>query len=105
MTYSEYCIANFGYKPFTTYYDDLTIAEHFGDSAIVDTVKNAIKHSLGYKYLTELCMTVNHKCWIWYERGNEHLSALYSELYYYLRDWCLDHFKGEELSYFIDTTD
>ena len=105
MTYTEYSMAVSNYKPFTTYYDDLTIAEHFGPKAIIDTVKNAIKHNLGYKYLTELCMTTNHKCWIWYERGNTKLSELYGELYYFVRDWCFDHLKGEELSYFIDTTD
>lgn len=105
MTYTQYSQEVSNYTPFTTYYDDLTIAEHFGSKAIVDTVKHAIKHNLGYKYLTELCMTLNHKCWIWYGRGNNSLSELYSELFYYVKDWCLDHFKEDELHYFFEITD
>jgi hypothetical protein len=105
MTYAEYSMEMSNYKPFTTYYDDLTIAEHFGKDAIVDTVKRALKHNLGYKYLTELCMTLNHKCWIWYGRNNSDLSELYGELYYFVKDWCLDHFTEEENEYFFQIMD
>ena len=105
MTYAEYCKELTGYTPFTTYYDDLTIAEPFGTDAIKDTVDRALKHNLGYKYITELCMVVNHKSWIWYSRGNNELSEFYADLYYYVRDWCFENLKGDELHYFIETTD
>ena len=39
------------------------------------------------------------------ERGNEQLTRLYTELYYVARDKALSTFKGDDLSYFIRTTD
>ena len=105
MTYEEYSMEVSNYKPFTTYYTDLSIAEHFGENAIRDTVKRAIKYKINDDYIIELCITLNHKCWIHYGQGNEKLSRLYADLYYEVRDWCFENFKGETLSKFIRLTD
>ena len=47
-----------GYKPMTSSYRDLSIADKFGISAIKDTIKNLLKNfkatGNGYKYITEL---------------------------------------------------
>ena len=60
MTYKEYCLQNFGYETITTYFDDFTIAERFGEKAIKETYKMAMINT-DYKMLTELCMVLNHK--------------------------------------------
>jgi hypothetical protein len=106
MTYAEYCYEMTGYKPFTTYYSDLSIAEPFGKDAIVDTVRRAIKHKINNDYIIELCIVLNHKSWIWYDRDeNSPFVKIYSDLYYMVRDWCFDNLKGADLQKFIRLTD
>ena len=94
-----------GYKQFTTFFEDFGIAEHFGKSAVKDTYRSAMQSwKTNYKYLTELVMVLNWKSWEHANR-NPQLSELYADLFYKARDYALDHLKGEELSYFLRTTD
>lgn len=94
-----------GYKPITTFYLDFSIADKFGKSAIQDTYDRAFAAwKKNCKYITELVMVLNWKCWRWYEVNDEY-SQLYKELYEKLNDWCFDNLEGEELEYFIETTD
>ena len=94
-----------GYKPLTTFYLDFSIADKFGVEAIRDTYNNAFRSwKNNYRYITELVMALNWKCWRWYE-VNDDYCKLYKELYEKLNDWCFENLKGEELDYFIDTTD
>lgn len=75
------------YEPFTTFANDFAIAECFGDSAILDTYKRAVRGWIGnYKYMTELVMVLNHLCWFWYYNKEQDLSQLYSDLYYKAAD-------------------
>lgn len=51
-----------GYKPFTTFYEDFSIADAFGVNAIKDTYKLAFKAwKHDYKYITEFIMALNWK--------------------------------------------
>lgn len=94
-----------GYKPITTYYEDFGIAEHFGVDAIKDTYKRAMKTwSSDYKYLTEIVMVLNWKIWEHYE-NNDALARVYDELYNKANEYAWENLKGEELDYFIRTTD
>ena len=96
-----------GYEPKTTYYEDLSIAEMFGGAnAIKDTYNRVMKtiKSMGTVYLTEFVMALNWKCWRWYGH-NDTLGMLYHDLYYKARDYALKNLKGNELSYFLNTTD
>ena len=94
-----------GYKPLTTFYLDFSIADKFGLTAIQDTYNRAFEEwKSNYKYITELVMVLNWKCWRWYQVKDEY-SRLYSNLYYKLDEWCMDNLKGEELDYYIQTTD
>ena len=94
-----------GYKPLTTFYTDFSIAEKFGVDGIKSTYQVAFSSwKNNYKYLTELAMVLNWKCWRWYEVNNEY-SILYTELYHQLDDWIFDNLTGEELEYYISTTD
>lgn len=105
--YFETVMAENGYQRFTTFSSDLTIAELTGGKkAIEDTFKRVVKMwKEDVKYFTEFTMALNIKSWELYERGNEKLMELYSELYYVARDIALKTFKDDELRYFLNTTD
>lgn len=95
-----------GYEPKTTFYSDFSIADVFGGArAVKDTYKRAFE---GWKnnvvYVTELCMALNWKIWEHYET-NPKLAEVYNELWAKLDAWCVDNLKGEDLSYFLRTTD
>ena len=94
-----------GYKPQTTIYMDLSIAERLGVSAIKDTVRRVRRDWSGNViYMTELVMALNWK--IWEHHGRHALyEKIYNDMYFALRDWCLEHFTGEDLTYFYETTD
>ena len=90
----------------TTFWQDFSIADVFGVNAVKDTFNRAFKEwRSDYRYLTDLVMVVNHKCWQHYENGNNELSQLYSDLYYEADAYALDNLKGEELSYYFRVTD
>ena len=95
----------FGYKQITTFFEDFSIADNFGISAIKDTYKRAFKEwKTNYIYLTELVMVLNHKIWQWYQK-NEEIAKVYNELYEEADAYACNNLKGEELSYFYRTTD
>lgn len=51
-----------GYKPISTFYEDFSIADAFGESAIRGTYKRAMASwKTDYKMLTELVMALNWK--------------------------------------------
>ena len=94
-----------GYEPITTFYEDFSIADKFGAEAIKDTFNRAFKEwKRDYKYLTELVMALNWKCWRWSEE-NQTLSKLYATLFQKAYDYAMENLKDEELTYFIRTTD
>ena len=90
----------------TTFWSDFTIADTFGIGAVKDTYKRAFDewHS-DVVFVTELALVMNWKCWWHYERGNEELARLYSDLYYEVDAWCYDNLKGADLEYYWKTTD
>lgn len=94
-----------GYKPFTTFYEDFSIADWFGVSAIRDTFNRAFE---GWKdnhlYLTELVLALNWKIWEHYET-NEEYARVYNELWEKADEYAMDNLEGTELDYFLSTTD
>lgn len=95
-----------GYHPITTFYLDFSIADKFGLEAIKDTYKRAFEEwKTNFRFMTELVMVLNWKCWEWHDSKNIEKSELYGNLYYELDEWCLDNLKGKELEYYISTTD
>ena len=81
----DYC----GYKPITTFWEDFSVADAFGDYAIKETYKKAFDSwKTDYKYLT-----------------NIEIAKVYNELWEKLENYCYKNLKGEELSYFIKTID
>lgn len=95
-----------GYETITTFWQDFSIADAFGIHAIKDTFTKAFNEwKSDYKYLTELVMVLNLKCWHFYDKGMNEYSLLYSNLYHEANDWAYEHLKGDELSYYHWTLD
>jgi hypothetical protein len=70
-----------GYEPKTTFWQDFTMADCFGASAIRETYKRAFNDwKNNHIYLTELVMVLNHKIWQHYET-NDVLARVYNELW------------------------
>lgn len=95
-----------GYEMKTTFWGDFTVAELLdGEEGVKDTYKRAFN---GWKddkiYATEMNMVLNWKSWQWAEK-NQKLSKLYADLYYKMRDYILDNWKGDDLTYYLQTTD
>lgn len=94
-----------GYEMKTTFWEDFTIADAFGVSAIEDTYKRAFngwKHD--YVYITELSLVLNWKMFQWYEKDDSKYQIYYN-LYTKLDAWCMDNLINSELIYYIHTTD
>ena len=97
MTWQEMMKNEYGYEPITTFWDDFSIADVFGASAVKDTYKRAFNEwKTNYKYLTELVMVLNHKIWQHYQK-NETLATLKDKLWRAADEWACDNLKGDEL--------
>ena len=110
----------FGYEPKTTFYTDFSIAEQFGEEAIRDTFDRALlEWGRNTEYVTELVMVLNWKSFEHHDRGllaeqrgddletnsQTDLCNLYIDLFEEADDWCMRNLKGDDLSYYIRTTD
>lgn len=90
----------------TTFDMDFAIADRFGVKAVRDTFNRAFKEwKSDARYLTELVMVLNHRCWFWYDKGRNDLCSLYEDLFYKAQDYAYNHLKGDELKFFLDVTD
>lgn len=90
----------------TTFWMDFSIADKFGIKAVKDTFNRAYKEwKKDYKYLTDLVIVLNRKCWQHYDAGNDELSQLYADYYYKARDYACSHLKGKEMDYYFEMTD
>ncbi len=95
-----------GYKPKTTFYQDFSIADMFGADAIKDTYKRAFNEwKNNIEYLTELVMVLNWKIWEYYDPYNETYAKLYDDLWKQADEWCMENLKGDDMKYYIQTTD
>lgn len=104
MTFREFMQEN-GYELQTTFWNDFSIADRFGLSAVQDTFNRAFEEwKENYKYLTELVLVLNHKVWQYHEKRSDY-ATLYNTLYIQAGQYAAENLKDEELSYFYDVTD
>lgn len=105
MTFSEFMKEN-GYETKTTFWDDFSIADRFGVSAVKDTYKRAFNEwKNNTVYVTELVLVLNHKLWQHYNKNNQILAEVYDGLWREANDWCYDNLKGEDAEYFFNVID
>lgn len=96
----------FGYETKTTFWDDFSIADMFGANAVKDTYRRAFREwKTNTEYVTELVMVLNWKMWDHAERGNNTLGRLYQQLWTEADEWCVNNLKGNDLTYYLRTTD
>jgi len=94
-----------GYVLTTTFWEDFSIADRFGENAIKDTFKRAFNEWKGnHIYLTELVIVLNHKIWQHYEKDDDY-ARLYNDLWEYADNYACTHLRGDELSFFYQITD
>ena len=100
-----------GYKPQTTFWEDFSIAEKFSEKAVRDTFEKAFAEwKSNHIYLTELVMVLNWKIWYWYSDGAAHkrnarLTDIYNDLWMIADYYAQQTLKGDQLTYFYNTTD
>lgn len=104
MTFREFMAEN-NYELLTTFWDDFSIADRFGVSAVRDTFNRAFAEwKEDCQYLTELILVLNHKIWQHYEKRPE-LVALYQSFWEQADRYAVEHLQGDELSYYYRVTD
>ena len=104
MTFREFMSEN-GYTVQTTFWEDFTMADFFGLTAIKDTYSRAFEEwKEDYKFLTELVLILNHKIWQNYKSRPE-VAALYNDLWEQADRYAVENLKDDELSYFFEVTD
>lgn len=99
-----------GYKPFTTFWQDFSIADTYGLQAIQDTFNRAFNEwKDNYKYLTEFVLVLNHKIFYHYaENGTDKendKAYLCNKLWNEANDYALENLQGEQADYFYLLTD
>ena len=97
--------AETGYKPITTFWMDFSIREAFGEKAIKETFTQAFKEwKDNVPYFTEMVMVLNWKVWQ-YADWDKDLAGLYYDLWRLADAYAMKQYKGEDLKYFLRTTD
>lgn len=105
MATKETFVEATGYVTQTTFWEDFSIAEKFGEEAVKDTFLSAFKEWKGnYIYLTELVMILNWKIYQHFLHDNK-LAKIYNDLWEKADTYACNHLKGKELSYFYKITD
>lgn len=89
----------------STWWQDFTVADAFGESAIKDTFNRAYKYWMDDKvYTTELVMVLNWKIWEWFEKDKK-IAKLYESLWRKADGYVMENWKGEDLQYYLRKTD
>ena len=98
-----------GYERKTTFFSDLSIAEWYGKSSILETFFNVVYSPNNWVhnvvYFTEFVMCLNWKIWEWNARGNEELAKVYDELWREAEELACNTYKDEDADYYYRTTD
>lgn len=100
-----------GYKPLTSYYDDLTKMEKYRQvgvktqfDIIFQKERKACENG-NVKGMTELSLITNWRMWNLYKKKDIELSRFYESLWRKVDKYCLDNFKDKNLDYYLDITD
>jgi hypothetical protein len=101
----EQFLLSVGKERKTTFFSDLSIAECYGETAVLSTYKDVMKAwKNNITYMCEWVISLNQKIWQHYE-SNPQLAKLYNSLWQRADVFCCEHFKDEELKIYYDYTD
>lgn len=99
-----------GFKSRTTLWGDFGVADVFAVAdekyaSITDTYRRAFElYKDDREGGTELSMVLNHKIWEWYNK-DESVARVYDKLWAKLDNYIMNNWKGDDLSYYLRTTD
>jgi hypothetical protein len=101
----EQFLESVGKERKTTFFADLSIAEWFGTNAVDDTYNRVMK-SWGddLEYMCEWVIALNQKIWQHHE-SNPELGRAYDELWRKADEYCMNHFKGDDLTAYLNYVD
>lgn len=91
---------NFDYKDFMT---EFITAEHIGGMNAVQCVydREFAKWKGNVEYFASFVMTLKHRLWDHYERGNKPYVRLYDRLAKTADAYAHEHFEGKDVEYYI----
>lgn len=110
--YASKCEANFEYflnsvgkERKTTFFSDLSIAEWCGVEAVCDTYKR-VMDSWGddLEYMCEWVIALNQKIWQ-HNDSNPSIGKVYDMLWREADEYCMNHFKGDDLTAYLKYVD
>ena len=105
MAFKEIMMEQCGYEVRTTFWDDFSIAEKFGVEAVKNTYNRVFNEwKTNVEYITELVLVLNWKIWQHNEK-NETLALVYNDLWEKCDGWCMENLQGDDMDYFLSTTD
>ena len=93
------------YKFESSFWEEFSIAEVYGSEGVRDhwnLVFEQWKDNI--KYLTELVLVLNIKIFIWYG-VDDSIGLTYDELWKQTDGYALETLKGDDLHYYLHTTD
>lgn len=94
------------YNVVSTFAGDFAIADVYGLDAIRDTFNRSFNNYKEDIYMmTEMCLVLNWAIWRYFELNQLGISKLYNELWQKCDAWCMEHFTGDELQFFLSVTD
>ena len=103
------------YNIVSTFASDFAIADAFGADAVEDTYERSMaSFSEDVFMLTEMSLVLNWAIWRYFDicQNNKQacdcereLSIIYDKLWKKLDSYIMDHFTGEELQFYLKTTD
>lgn len=81
----------------TTFMSDLSIAEWYRVSSVIDTMQRVIKNWVDdEEYIAEFILCVNWKAWEHDARGNHKWASFYSYAYECIVDLIYDYYEGDK---------
>lgn len=94
-----------GYQRCSTFAADFAIADSCGVDAVEDTFKRAFNEWKDDAHMmAEMAMVLNHNIWRYYEIDTV-LARTYDRCWRDADTYCIDHYKGEDLEWYIAFTD
>ena len=94
------------YNVVSTFAGDYAIADAFGADAVEDTYRRSMaSFSEDIYMLTEMALVLNWAIWRYWELHEQELSFMYDKLWKELDSYIMDHFTGDELQFYLSTTD
>ena len=94
------------YNIVSTFASDFAIADAFGADAVEDTYERSMaSFNEDVFMLTEMSLVLNWAIWRYWELHEQELSIMYDKLWKKLDNYIMSHFTGDELEFYIKTTD